>query len=64
MRVEKVSYNINWRVFKRGASFFIPCLNSDKARKEVREETDRLGYKVLIKRVIVEGIQGLRVWRL
>lgn len=64
MKVEKVNYSINWRRFKRGTSFFIPCLNPKKARKEILEETDRLGFNVLTKRVIVEGIQGLRVWRL
>ena len=64
MRVEKVSYNINWRKFIRGTSFFIPCLNPKKARKEILTEMNRLKFKVLTKRVIIEGIQGLRVWRL
>lgn len=64
MLVEKVSYEINWKGFKRGRSFFIPCLDSVKARKEILETTKRLGMRVLMKVVIVEGIKGLRVWRM
>ena len=64
MVVEKVKYDVNWRLFKRGYSFFIPCLNCSKAKKEVRETTNRLKLEILIKVVIVEGVQGLRIWRL
>jgi len=64
MLVEKVSYEVNWRNFKRGASFFIPCLDPKLARGEIKAVTDRLKYKVLIKVVIEEGVRGLRVWRL
>lgn len=64
MLVEKISYNVNWQKFKRGKSIFIPCLDCMKARAEIRQTLNRLKLKVLMKRVIVEGIQGLRIWRL
>ena len=64
MQVEKVSYQINWKKFKRGYSFFIPCLDPKSARKEIKEVTDRLKYKILTKAVIEEGVRCLRVWRL
>jgi len=64
MLVEKVSYDINWRSFKRGASFFIPCLDPKSARNEIKTVTDRFKYKILTKVVIEEGVKGLRVWRL
>ena len=64
MQVEKVSYQINWKKFKRGYSFFIPCLDPKSARKEIKEVTDRLKYKILTKVVIEEGVKGLRIWRL
>lgn len=64
MQVEKVSYDINWKAFKRGWSFFIPCLDPVRAKRELLETTDRLRIKVLTKVVIVEGIKGLRVWRM
>jgi len=64
MRVEKVSYNINWRAFKRGTSFFIPCLDCRKAKKTILTTITRLKYKVVTKVVIEEGVRGLRVWRI
>jgi hypothetical protein len=64
MLVEKVSYRVNWKRFKKGYSFFIPCLNPKKARKEILHTVRRLRYQVLFKVVIEEGIRGLRVWRL
>lgn len=64
MQVEKVSYKIDWRHFRRGCSFFIPCLDPKKAKKEILRTTDRLQMKVLMKTVIEEGIRGVRVWRL
>jgi hypothetical protein len=64
MLVEKINYEINWRQFKKGRSIFIPCLNPPAARKEISRTTKRLRYEVLMKVVIEDGIQGLRVWRL
>jgi hypothetical protein len=64
MLVEKVSYQINWKKFKRGFSFFIPCLNPIEAKKEILCTTNRLKYKILSKVVIEEGVRGLRIWRL
>ena len=63
MLVEKVSYDINWKRFKRGTSIFIPCLDPKKARAQVLVVTKRLKLKVLTKVVIVDGIRGLRIWR-
>jgi hypothetical protein len=64
MRVEKVSYQINWKTFRRGTSFFIPCLDPRPAKKAIREATRRLKYNTLMKVVIEEGIRGVRVWRI
>ena len=63
MQLEKVNYDINWKAFKRGWSFFIPCLNPVQARRELLATTERLRLTVITKVVIVEGVRGLRVWR-
>jgi hypothetical protein len=63
MKVEKVNYEINWGKFRRGCSFFIPCLNPDTARDEILTTTRRLKLKVLMKVTIEDGVQGLRIWR-
>lgn len=64
MQVEKVSYDINWKAFKRGRSFFIPCLDPVRAKREILAVTNRLRIQILTKVVIQDGIRGLRVWRM
>jgi hypothetical protein len=63
MKIERVSYSIDWAKFKPGYSFFVPCLYTPEARREVLKVARRLKMKVLIKVVIEEGVKGLRVWR-
>lgn len=63
MKVETVSYLVNWRKFKPGTSFFVPCIDSEAARRSVAEVARRLRMKVITKVVIQDGIKGLRVWR-
>jgi hypothetical protein len=64
MQVEKVSYQINWEVFKRGTSIFIPCLDPALALDEITRVTKRLKINVLTRVVIQDGVQGMRIWRL
>jgi hypothetical protein len=64
MRIEKLSYNINWKNFKVGYSFFIPCLNCMQAKKDVLQISKRLKMDILTKVTIEEGIRGLRIWRI
>jgi hypothetical protein len=64
MLIEKISYDINWKKFKRGTSFFIPCLNCTLAKEEILKVTKRLKIDVLCKISIEDSIKGLRVWRI
>jgi hypothetical protein len=64
MQIEQINYEINWREFKKGSSFFIPCIDCTKAKEEVLTVTNRLKLDILIKICIEEGIRGLRVWRI
>ena len=64
MWVAGVNYELRWKDFKRGSSIFIPCLDPRRAKAEVLTVTRRLKIEVLTKVVIVEGIRGLRIWRL
>lgn len=63
MKIETVSYLINWRSFKKGYSFFVPCIDTEAARAEIERTTRRLKMPVLTRVEIQEGIKGLRVWR-
>jgi hypothetical protein len=63
MIVNNLSYDIEWKRFKVGASFFVPCLLIEDGKANIRAVTRRLGFRVIIKPVIEEGIKGLRIWR-
>ena len=64
MRVEGISYQIDWSKFRTGYSFFVPCIDHKAARASIKTVTNRLGMKVETKVVIVDGVKGLRVWRI
>lgn len=64
MRINGIDYQVDWRRFRVGWSFFVPCLRLDESRYRITRVTDRLGYKVKIKPVIEDGVKGLRVWRI
>jgi len=66
MDVEKITYQINWKKFKPGFSFFtffIPALEPIKARHIVLAEAKRLRYNVTSKITIEDSVRGVRVWR-
>ena len=63
MRIEGINYELDWQEFTVGSSFFVPCLDDAKARERIEGKMNRLGYAVIVKLVIEDGIRGLRVWR-
>lgn len=64
MRIEGVTYEVEWKKFRKGMNIFIPCLNPKVAKPQVLEVMKRLRLKVLIKVVVQDGIRGLRIWRM
>jgi hypothetical protein len=63
MKIETVTYRIDWGKFRVGYSFFVPCIDHMAARKTIAKITRRLKINVVTKVTIEEGIKGLRVWR-
>ena len=63
MQLEGVEYEINWRKFVVGASFFLPCLNCKEVRKQVKVVLKRMKLKTVNKVCIEDGVRGLRFWR-
>lgn len=63
MLIEGVEYRLNWAEFTVGSSFFIPCVDAETAEQALRKKMERLGYAVISKIVIEEGIRGVRIWR-
>lgn len=64
MKIETLSFKINWRNFRKGYSFFVPCIDEAAARAELARVTKRLKMEVVTKVVVEDGVKGLRVWRL
>lgn len=63
MRIEGVSYTVNWRKVYRGYSFFVPCIDHTAARQVLASVAKRLNLELITKVVVENGIKGLRVWR-
>ena len=63
MKIETVSYQIEWKKFRKGYSFFVPCINEKAAREELNRVAKRLKMDIVTKVVLLDGIKGLRVWR-
>lgn len=63
MRIETITYNINWKKFRVGYSFFIPCIDCEKAKKTIQTVARKQKIKIVMKVVIEEGIRGVRIWR-
>ena len=63
MVLEKVEYDITWQDFKKGYSFFIPCLDRSKAKDKMLKVAKRAKVKIVTKAVIEDELMGLRVWR-
>lgn len=55
---------IEWDKFAPETSLFIPCLNRRAMERFIEKEAARFKMDVICKRVIEQGIYGLRVWRI
>ena len=63
MKIETVSYQIEWKKFRKGYSFFGPCIDEKAAREELNRVAKRLKMDIVTKVILLDGIKGLRVWR-
>lgn len=58
-----VTIVVAWGDFVVGSSFFVPCINTSKARRQVKAIAKKLGMGVKTETRIEGGKWGLRVWR-
>lgn len=63
MKIETVSYQIEWKKFRKGYSFFVPCIDEKAAREELNRVAKRLKMDIVTKVILLDGIKGLCVWR-
>ena len=57
-------FEIDWAKFRKGYSFFVPCIDPEAARASLATVTKRLKIGVLTRVVVEDGVKGLRVWRI
>tara|TARA_R100001377_G_scaffold10270_1_gene5189 strand:- start:392 stop:592 length:201 start_codon:yes stop_codon:yes gene_type:complete len=58
-----IHFDIEWDKFEPHSSFFIPCLDIKEAKRVVTAEVKRRKVKVRIKTMTLDGVRGIRVWR-
>ena len=54
---------VNWDKMVIGASFFVPCVNTQRAKEQVTTITKGKRWQVTIKIVIENDKLGIRIWR-
>lgn len=54
---------INWSGMHVGASLFVPCINTQKAKDQVVKLFKRKEWRVKTKIVIENDRLGIRIWR-
>ncbi len=54
---------LKWDAFVVGASFFVPCINTDLAIKQLTTITDNSSQQVTTKIRVENGRLGVRIWR-
>ena len=64
MKIQGVTYKINWNTVKVGWSFFLPCTDTKDAESVVKTEAKKFKYTVICKSVIEDKLRGLRFWRI
>mgnify|MGYP003644887221 FL=1 len=55
---------VKWDKFVVGASVFIPCINTEKARKQLKRVAQMKQYETTTHVCIENGMWGVRMWRL
>lgn len=58
-----VKLEINWEDMVIGASLFVPCINTNKARQQLERIAEDWGWEFIIKVVLENHKWGIRLWR-
>jgi len=55
---------VNWKKMVINASIFIPCINTEEAKNQIKRITAEKDWRVETRVTIENNILGLRVWRI
>ena len=54
---------VDWGALQVGSSFFVPCLNTTAAKKQIKTAFSRRGWKMRVYMGAEGDVWGIRVWR-
>lgn len=61
--VDGVPVAVQWNDVGRGTSFFIPCTDPAKVKREVSKHFKRMGWKLHADIRVENEYFGVRIWR-
>ena len=61
---DKVKIIVSWGDMVIGASVFIPCIDTQKAKEQVQEVAERNLWQVTVRVCIENEMFGVRIWRI
>ena len=64
LEIEGVQVQIEWRKFRIGTSFFLPCIDHDRMTAGIVKRATNRGFRVKIIAHVENGMWGIRVWRI
>jgi hypothetical protein len=63
LEIEGIQVQIEWRKFRIGTSFFLPCIAHGQVARGISQHAANRGFKIKIIPRIENGMWGIRVWR-
>jgi len=60
---DKIKVIVEWDAMAVGASVFIPCVDTDKAKKQANKIAEMKGWTFEIRVRIENDMFGVRIWR-
>lgn len=61
---DKIKIVVSWGDMVIGASVFIPCIDTQKAKEQVQEVAERNLWQVTARVRIENEMFGVRIWRI
>jgi hypothetical protein len=63
IEVDGELFYINWVKFRKDSSFFIPCIQCNKLRKQIMTKATIACVPINCRYVVENKVKGIRVWR-
>jgi len=61
---DKVKVTVSWEDMVIGASVFIPCINTEKAKQQMEKIAKDKSWQVAVRVCIENEMFGVRIWRI